>query len=71
MEKFKPQEQSSDMELTLFLANHIDKPCEDLDGNNIREFYLREAKRAAETFQDPVAKELLESIIRKYSTKPE
>ena len=68
MEKFESQtEKATDLELALFLIKHIDDPCEDLQGNNIRDFYLREAKRALGTMRDPEAKKKLEDAIRKYS----
>ena len=55
------------MELALFLIQHINNPCEDLQGNNIRNFYIREAKKALDTFQDPEAEQLLKDIIQRYS----
>jgi len=59
-------EKATDMELALFLGKHIDNPCEDLYGHNIRDFYIREAKKALDTFQDPKAREMLENTIHKY-----
>ncbi len=61
------REKATDMELASFLIKHINDPCEDLQGNNIRDFYIREAKRALDTFQNPKAKQLLEDTIQKYS----
>jgi len=54
------------MELATFLIKHINDPCEDLDGNNIRDFYIREAKRALLAFNDDEARRLLETTIDKY-----
>lgn len=67
MENFERKEKATDMELATFLIKHINDPCEDLHGNNIRRFYIREAKKALETIQDLEAKKMLEDIIRKYS----
>jgi len=67
MENFEKKEKATDMELASFLIQHINNPCEDLQGNNIRDFYIREAKRALDTFQDPQAKQLLENTIKRYS----
>lgn len=67
MENFEKKEKATDMELALFLTEHINDPCEDLEGNNIRDFYIREAKRALDEFKDPKAKQLLEDVIQRYS----
>jgi len=67
MENFERKEKATDMELAFFLIKHIDNPCEDLQGNNIRDFYIREAKKALNTNQDLEAIKLLEDIIQKYS----
>jgi len=64
---FEKIEQPTDMEFALFLVQHINNPCEDSQGNNRRDFYIREAKKALETIQNPGAKQLLENIIQKYS----
>ncbi|MDP3900134.1 MAG: hypothetical protein Q8Q23_03585 [bacterium] len=66
MENFEKKEKVTDMELTLFLIKHINNPCEDLHGNNIRYFYIKEAKRALDTIQDLETKKMLEDIIKKY-----
>ena len=55
------------MELVSLLVKHIDNPCEDLHGNNIRDVYIREAKKALDTIQDLDAKKMLEDVIKKYS----
>ncbi|MGM0628815.1 MAG: hypothetical protein ACQESA_00095 [Patescibacteria group bacterium] len=67
MENFEKKEKATDMELALFLTEHINDPCEDLEGNNIRDFYIREAERALDEFKDPKAKQLLEDVIQRYS----
>ncbi|MFA5413584.1 MAG: hypothetical protein WC348_03535 [Patescibacteria group bacterium] len=67
MENFERKERESDMELALFLIKHIQEPCKDLDGNNIRDFYVREAKKALDDFENPEAKRLLENILKRYS----
>lgn len=66
-ENFENKEKATDRELALFLIKHINNPCEDLEGNNIRDFYIREAKKVLETFQDVESKQLLEDVIKKYS----
>jgi hypothetical protein len=66
MEIFEKKEKATDMELALFLIQHINSPCENPQKTNIRNFYIREAKRALDTFQNPQAKQLLEDAIQKY-----
>ncbi len=61
------KETATDMEIAMRLITHIEKPCEDQDRNNLRDFYIREAKRFLDTFQNPDAKQLLEDAIQKYS----
>ena len=67
MKNFENEEKATDLEFALFLIKHIKTPCEDLQGNNLKNFYLREAKRALETMKDEEAKNLLKSIIREHS----
>ena len=67
MENFEKKEKATDMEFAVFLIKHINNPCEDLHGNNIRQFYIRKAKKALDTFHDQEAKKLLNDIIQKYS----
>jgi hypothetical protein len=68
MEEFKNQEGiSDDMKLALSFVGHIKGPCEDLHGNNVRDFWVREAKKVLGTMQDKVAKDILEAAIREYS----
>jgi len=67
MENFEKREKATDMELALFLIQHINNPCEDLQGNNIRDFYIREAQKALDKFQDPQAEQLLRDTIQRYS----
>lgn len=67
MKNFEKREKATDMELAEFLIGHIDNPCEDLQGNNIRDFYIREAKKVLDTMQDLEAKKKLEDAINKYS----
>jgi len=69
-EEEKILEKASDMELALFLAKHIDNPCEvevaPGEKENIREFYLREAKKALSVITDENAKKFLELKIKEY-----
>jgi len=58
------------MELVLFLAEHIDNPCEvevsPGQKENIREIYLKEAKQALSKINNPFAKKFLEDKIKEY-----
>jgi MinD superfamily P-loop ATPase len=59
----------SDMEIAMRIAKHIENPCGIvIDGkeHNIRNFYLREAKKLIPTLDNPYAKGFLEAIMRKY-----
>ena len=60
----------TDMELALFYSTHIDNPCvaevEPGKFENIREFYLREAKRVLLKIEEPNAKRFLELKIKQY-----
>lgn len=67
MENSERKEGASDMELALFFIKHIQEPCKDSDGNNIRDFYIREAKKALNDFKNPEARQLLENILKGYS----
>lgn len=67
MKNFEKKEKATDMESVLFLIEHINNPCEDSHGNNLRGFYIREAKRALDKIQDSAAKKILEDVIQKYS----
>jgi len=61
---------TDDQEIAGFFIYHIANPCVDPQtGLNIRPFYIREAERVIRTFNDPVAKTMLEESIRGYSTK--
>ncbi|MBI4779579.1 hypothetical protein HY797_03970 [Candidatus Falkowbacteria bacterium] len=63
---FEIKERATDMEIALFLIKHINQPCEYLPGNNIRDFYIREARKILETTQDQDVKKILEDTIYKY-----
>lgn len=67
MKNFEKRKKATDMELASFLMGHINNPCEDLQGNNVRGVYIREARRVLKTFQNPLAKQLLENTIKRYS----
>lgn len=71
MEEFKSEkveEKTTDIKLALFLISHIEKPCEDDKGNNVRGAYLIQAKEILKNreFENPYAKKMLEDIIKKY-----
>jgi len=66
----KIPERVSDMELVLFLIEHIDNPCEAEVApgkkENVREFYLNEAKNLLPKLTNEHAKRLLELKIKEY-----
>ncbi len=66
-------EKATDMEIVMFLCEHIDNPCgATLDNNqevNIRPFYIKEAKKIIEKLKNQQAKELLEDKINEYDLK--
>ena len=62
----KEEEKATDMEFASFLAKHINNPCKDQQGNNMRESYIMRAKEYLDTIEDPNAKKLLEDTIRQY-----
>ena len=55
-----------DIELVMTLKGHIEQPCEDEYGNNLRLFYLRQAREVLPKLKNPFAKEILEKVIEKY-----
>lgn len=61
-------EGASDVELAIELVKHIENPCADNHGNNLRGVYIREGKRLLEKKEiiNEYAKELLENVIKKY-----
>jgi len=76
MEKFenssnykKEIRKGSDIEIANFFIKHIDNPCGvKINGKieNIRTFYIREAKKALEKMTNPFAIELLKKKIQEY-----
>lgn len=68
-EKEQTPESATDTEVAMFFIQHIEHPCEDLEGNNIRDFYLREAQKALEKMENPHAKQLLSTVIEQYTEK--
>ncbi|MBU1179189.1 hypothetical protein KKB69_02560 [Patescibacteria group bacterium] len=66
----KIPETASDMKIALFLAGHIDNPCEAEVApgkkENIREFYLKEARRLLSEMTEENAKRFLELKIKEY-----
>ena len=63
-------EKATDIEAVTFLNRHIDNPCEvevaPGQMENIRDFYLREARELLPTLTNPHAKRLLEMKIEEY-----
>lgn len=70
LELHKLPQEATDSEVAMFFMAHIDNPCtvEVAPGviENIREFYLREAKLAMEKMTNEDAKKLLELKIKEY-----
>lgn len=69
-EIFLETKEATDIELVLFLIKHIDNPCEAKAGEkmeNIRDFYLNEAKQLLSTITNNDAKVMLIEKIREYS----
>ena len=70
-ENKQEEPRATDMELALFYAKHIDNPCEaEVEPGkfeNIRKFYLREAKEALLKIKEPNAKRFLELKIKEYA----
>lgn len=70
IEPEKPPGRATDMELALFFAAHINNPCEvDVSEDkreNIRGFYLREARRALGKIANEGVRKFLEDKIKEY-----
>ena len=64
-------EKATDIEAVTFLNRHIDNPCEVEVApgqiENIRDFYLRNARNLLPTLTNPHAKRLLEMKIEEYT----
>ncbi len=63
-------EKISDIETVILLASHIENPCEvEVNGKkeNIRYFYINEAKKILPRLMNPYAKEYLEDVISKFN----
>jgi hypothetical protein len=59
-----------DIELALFLIKHIEEPCiEPQTKSNIRDFYIRQAKKLIKEFENPFATDLLNQKIQEYSSE--
>jgi len=57
-----------ELEILIFFKRHIENPCTDPNtGEDIRFFYIQEAKRIIDKMENVYYKESLHSIIRKYS----
>ncbi len=68
MQNIQDTEEETDFDIAVRFAAHIDNPCvEPRTGNNIRDFYLREAKELIKTFKNQYAIDVLEAKIREYS----
>lgn len=55
-------------EAALFLLKHIESPCvEPTTGQNIRGFYIKEAKRILPKIENPHIRSIVEDAINRYS----
>ena len=71
MNRFKREvDNRDDLLIAMQLAKHIEEPC-GYQGNNIREFYIREAKRMAPSMKNVGAREILEEYVTKYPLSKE
>ena len=72
VEPEKVPEDATDMELALFLINHMDNPCEvevaPSVKENIREFYIKRAEEVLVKITNENAKCLLELKIKEYKS---
>ncbi len=66
-EKTEQFKKATDSEIALLLIKHIENPCADLQGNDIREFYIRLAEKQLTTMKNSAARTLLGKAIKKYS----
>ena len=69
----KLPEGASDMEVALFLANHIEHPCGvdvgEGERETLRSFYLREAGRVIEGMAASPARNFLEDKIKEHGER--
>ena len=66
--KKKPEQKvATDTGIVLKLIEHINEPCTDEAGRNLRDFYIKEAKRVLPTLTNLEAKKTLKEGIQKYS----
>lgn len=68
MNQFEPGIRKTDMTLVLDIIGHIEEPCGDKNGENLRESHLRIARGMLQNvkWENPIAEELLRETIRKY-----
>jgi hypothetical protein len=64
-------ELTEDATLASILVDHIENPCSDEKGNNLRLFWLKTAKELLElnAIENKSAKKMVEDAIKKYSKK--
>ena len=64
-------EKASDLELALFLSEHIKQPCNvkipGYEQYNIREFYIRLARESINKMKNQDAADYLKNVIEGYS----
>ena len=67
MEELKIKKETLDIGDVLILIKHIENPCVDLKGNNVRHVYIEMAKKILPKIENLEAKKLLEFTLKKYS----
>ena len=60
---------ADDISRALELVGHIQNPCADKKGNDLRRMWLRIARETLEsdTLKNPYAKQMLEEAVKEYS----
>lgn len=64
-------EKATDMQLASELIKHLIDPCGEPDGNNLRDFYIRESIKSLGKMKDPDAIKILKNAVDAYSRKRE
>lgn len=64
-------EKATDMQLASELIKHLIDPCGEPDGNNLRDFYIRESIKSLSKMKDPDAIKMLKNAVDAYSRKRE
>jgi len=61
------EERATDFEIATCFAYHIREPCvEPITGQNIRHFYIQEARKVIPKLKNPFARAILEDTLKLY-----